>query len=196
MRGADLAFCPGDQIAWQWAYSAFGDEQPTLGAKRFTNETTNPTTGSTMIPEVTSTRATRGSTTTRRATLDAAVECPRGCRDRRAGQGVRTRRTVVRKDEQRSLARRARCHRVHSALSIAQLGCPGELYPACVNAVTGGHWRGQLPDPGLGTTTTSAATVRSGGGIRRPIRLGWMVGSIGLGMRREMLFLILIQLAK
>ncbi len=41
------------QVAWQWAYSAFGDEQPTLGAKRFTDATTNPTTGSTSIPEVT-----------------------------------------------------------------------------------------------------------------------------------------------
>ncbi len=44
---------PDGQVAWQWAYSAFGDEQPTLGAKRFTNETTNPTTGTTPIPEVT-----------------------------------------------------------------------------------------------------------------------------------------------
>ncbi|KRD13496.1 hypothetical protein ASE39_19100 [Acidovorax sp. Root267] len=41
------------QTAWQWAYSAFGDEQPTIGAKRFTNETTTPTTGATSIPEVT-----------------------------------------------------------------------------------------------------------------------------------------------
>ncbi len=41
------------QVAWQWAYSAFGDEQPTLGSKRFTNETTNPSTGNTTIPEVT-----------------------------------------------------------------------------------------------------------------------------------------------
>ena len=44
---------PDGQVAWQWAYSAFGDEQPTLGSKRFTNEATNPTTGSTPIPEVT-----------------------------------------------------------------------------------------------------------------------------------------------
>lgn len=36
-------------MAWQWAYSAFGDKQATLGAKRFTNETTNPTTGSTTL---------------------------------------------------------------------------------------------------------------------------------------------------
>ncbi|MBT9513455.1 MAG: hypothetical protein IV104_14045 [Acidovorax sp.] len=41
------------QTAWQWAYSAFGDEQPTIGAKRFTSESTNPTTGATSIPEVT-----------------------------------------------------------------------------------------------------------------------------------------------
>ncbi|WP_369861530.1 RHS repeat-associated core domain-containing protein [Acidovorax sp. HMWF029] len=40
-------------MAWQWAYSAFGDEQPTIGAKRFTSETTTPTTGATSIPEVT-----------------------------------------------------------------------------------------------------------------------------------------------
>jgi len=44
---------PDGQVAWQWAYSAFGDEQPTLGSKRFTNETTTPTTGTTTIPEVT-----------------------------------------------------------------------------------------------------------------------------------------------
>ncbi|WP_426308424.1 RHS repeat-associated core domain-containing protein [Acidovorax facilis] len=44
---------PDGQVAWQWAYSAFGDEQPTIGAKRFTSETTNPTTGATSIPEVT-----------------------------------------------------------------------------------------------------------------------------------------------
>jgi RHS repeat-associated protein len=40
------------QAAWQWAYSAYGDEAPTLGAKRFTNETTNPTTGATNIAPV------------------------------------------------------------------------------------------------------------------------------------------------
>ena len=38
---------------WQWAYSAFGDEQPTTAAKRFTSEMTNPTTGATSIPDVT-----------------------------------------------------------------------------------------------------------------------------------------------
>jgi len=41
------------QAVWQWAYSAFGDEQPTTTAKRFTSETTNPTTGTTSTPEVT-----------------------------------------------------------------------------------------------------------------------------------------------
>jgi RHS repeat-associated protein len=40
------------QAAWQWAYSAYGDEAPTLGAKRFTNETTSPSTGATNIPPV------------------------------------------------------------------------------------------------------------------------------------------------
>ncbi len=41
------------QAVWQWAYSAFGEEQPTTGAKRFTSEGTTPSTGSTSIPEVT-----------------------------------------------------------------------------------------------------------------------------------------------
>lgn len=41
------------QTAWQWAYSAFGDEQPTTAAKRFTSEMTVPTTGSTSIPDIT-----------------------------------------------------------------------------------------------------------------------------------------------
>ena len=40
------------QAAWQWAYPPYGDEAPTLGAKRFTNETTNPTTGATNIAPV------------------------------------------------------------------------------------------------------------------------------------------------
>jgi RHS repeat-associated protein len=40
------------QAAWQWAYTPYGDEAPTLGAKRFTNETTNPSTGSTGIAPV------------------------------------------------------------------------------------------------------------------------------------------------
>ena len=40
------------QTAWQWAYSAYGDEAPTLGANRFTDATTTPTTGSTSIPPV------------------------------------------------------------------------------------------------------------------------------------------------
>ena len=37
------------KVAWQWAYSAFGDEAPTTAATRFTSETTNPTTGSTTV---------------------------------------------------------------------------------------------------------------------------------------------------
>uniref|UniRef100_UPI001E4A35E3 RHS repeat domain-containing protein n=1 Tax=Simplicispira lacusdiani TaxID=2213010 RepID=UPI001E4A35E3 len=40
------------QAAWQWAYTPYGDEAPTLGAQRFTNEMTNPTTGATNIPPV------------------------------------------------------------------------------------------------------------------------------------------------
>jgi RHS repeat-associated protein len=85
-----------------------------------------------------STCATRGGTTTRRATLDTAVECARGCRDRRARQGVRTRRTFVHKNEQRSMARRARCHRMHSALSIAQPGCPKARHTGLRQR---GHWK-------------------------------------------------------
>jgi len=40
-------------VVWQWVYSAFGEEQPTLGAKRFTDATTNPTMGTTSIPKLT-----------------------------------------------------------------------------------------------------------------------------------------------
>ena len=40
---------PGNGLAAPWATN----KQPTLGSKRFINETTNPTTGSTSIPEVT-----------------------------------------------------------------------------------------------------------------------------------------------
>lgn len=44
---------PDGTVAWQWAYSAFGDEQPTTGARRFTSEKTVPTSGTTSIAEVT-----------------------------------------------------------------------------------------------------------------------------------------------
>ena len=36
---------------WQWAYSAFGDEDPTTAAKRFTSATT-PSNGSTSAPDL------------------------------------------------------------------------------------------------------------------------------------------------
>ncbi len=49
--------------------------------------------------------------------LEAAVERARRCRDRRARQGARTPRTDAREDEQRRMARRARCRRVRSALN-------------------------------------------------------------------------------
>ena len=39
------------------------------------------------------------------------------CRERRAGQGETKQRTLVRTEEQRSLGRRARCNRVHSAVT-------------------------------------------------------------------------------
>jgi RHS repeat-associated protein len=40
------------QVAWQWAYSAFGDEAPTTAANRFTSPSTNPTTGTTAMKQV------------------------------------------------------------------------------------------------------------------------------------------------
>ena len=88
--------------------------------RRFTNETTNPTTGSTSIAEVTFNLRYPRRFYDKESDPGYGSECARGCRDRRARQGVRTRRTVVRKDEQRNLARRARCHRVHSARNARQ----------------------------------------------------------------------------
>jgi RHS repeat-associated protein len=41
------------RIAWQWAFSAFGDEQPTTGAKRYVDPITTPNAGSTTIADVT-----------------------------------------------------------------------------------------------------------------------------------------------
>ena len=46
-----------------------------------------------------------------------AVGCPRVCRERRAGQGETKQRTPVRNEEQRRQDRRARCNRVHSAVT-------------------------------------------------------------------------------
>ena len=41
------------QAVWQWKYSAFGDEQPTLAANRFVDLAMNPNPGTTTIPPVT-----------------------------------------------------------------------------------------------------------------------------------------------
>ena len=41
------------QVMWQLAYSAFGDEEPTTAAKRFTGPNTVPTTGTTTATPVT-----------------------------------------------------------------------------------------------------------------------------------------------
>jgi RHS repeat-associated protein len=41
------------QVAWQWAYSAFGDEQPTIAKNRFANVALNQAFGSTTVPAVT-----------------------------------------------------------------------------------------------------------------------------------------------
>ena len=41
------------QVAWQWAYSAFGDEKPTVAKTRFANADLNQSFGSTTVPAVT-----------------------------------------------------------------------------------------------------------------------------------------------
>ena len=41
------------QVAWQWAYSAFGDEQPTVASNRFANTALNQSFGTTTVPAVT-----------------------------------------------------------------------------------------------------------------------------------------------
>jgi RHS repeat-associated protein len=41
------------RIAWQWAFSAFGDEQPTTGKNRYVDPVTTPNAGSTTIADVT-----------------------------------------------------------------------------------------------------------------------------------------------
>jgi predicted nucleic acid-binding protein len=49
--------------------------------------------------------------------LETAVGCTRVCRERRAWQGGTKQRTPVRNEEQRGQDRRARCNRVHSAVT-------------------------------------------------------------------------------
>jgi RHS repeat-associated protein len=41
------------QVAWQWAFSAFGDEQPTTAKNRFVDPATTPNAGSTTVADVT-----------------------------------------------------------------------------------------------------------------------------------------------
>ena len=41
------------QVAWQWAYSAFGEEQPTIASNRFANTALNQSFGTTSVPAVT-----------------------------------------------------------------------------------------------------------------------------------------------
>jgi RHS repeat-associated protein len=41
------------QVAWQWAYSAFGEEKPTIAKTRFANADLNQSFGSTTVPAVT-----------------------------------------------------------------------------------------------------------------------------------------------
>jgi hypothetical protein len=49
--------------------------------------------------------------------LETAVGCTRVCRDWRGRQGVTTQWAPAHKAEQRSLARQARCNRMHSAVT-------------------------------------------------------------------------------
>jgi RHS repeat-associated protein len=42
-----------NQVVWQWAFSAFGQEPPTTPDKRFTNASTKPSTGTTTAAAVT-----------------------------------------------------------------------------------------------------------------------------------------------
>ena len=49
--------------------------------------------------------------------LETAVGCARVCRERRVWQGETKQRTPVRNEEQRRQGRRARCNRVHSAVT-------------------------------------------------------------------------------
>jgi RHS repeat-associated protein len=44
---------PSGTASWQWKYSAFGDEQPTLALNRFVNTSVNPNPGTTTTPAVT-----------------------------------------------------------------------------------------------------------------------------------------------
>ena len=41
------------QVAWQWAYSAFGEEKPTIARNRFANTDLNQSFGTTNVPAVT-----------------------------------------------------------------------------------------------------------------------------------------------
>jgi RHS repeat-associated protein len=41
------------QVAWQWAYSAFGDEKPTIARNRFANTDLNQSFGTSNVPAVT-----------------------------------------------------------------------------------------------------------------------------------------------
>ena len=41
------------QVAWQWAFSAFGDEQPTTARNRFVDPATTPNAGTTTVADVT-----------------------------------------------------------------------------------------------------------------------------------------------
>ena len=47
------AIQPDGQVAWQWAYSAFGEEKPTIAKNRFANTDLNQSFGTTSVAAVT-----------------------------------------------------------------------------------------------------------------------------------------------
>ena len=53
-RKAQIQLIQSDgQVAWQWAYSAFGEEKPTIAKNRFANTDLNQSFGTTSVPAVT-----------------------------------------------------------------------------------------------------------------------------------------------
>ena len=78
--------------------------------------------------------------------LETTVGRARQCRDRRARQDATTRRTTVRKEGQRRMARRARCWRARSAFTPRV--SVNEAAKVSVSAALVKMTSGQLPFPG------------------------------------------------
>jgi IS5 family transposase len=91
-------------------------------------------------------------------TLEAVVGRARQCRDRRARQGARTRRAHARKDEQRRMARRARCWRMRSAVTQKVKVIEAENFN--IHAISVRVTSGQLPFLGLPISMTDFGELR------------------------------------